>query len=102
MPTWNDRALTEVKQKVSLFEDKREQVTVLTPIEALDLDPSVVRILQRYSVNSVETLTSLTRKDLLNDFMGIGSIRTKRIKQCLAEHGLSLANSRKAKTDNAA
>jgi len=43
-----------------------------------------------------------TRKDLLNDFMGIGSIRTKRIKQCLAEHGLSLANSRKTKTDNVA
>ena len=100
--TWNDKALAEVKQKISLFENEREQVTVFTPIETLDLDPSIVRILKRYSVNSVETLTSLTRKELLNDFMGIRQIRTKKIKECLADHGLSLANSRKTKTDNAA
>lgn len=99
---WNDKALAEVKQKMSLFDEKRGQFTVITPIETLDLDPSIVRILQRYSVNSVETLVSLTRKELLEDFMGIGKIRTKKIKECLADHGLSLANSRKTKTDNAA
>lgn len=80
---------------MALFEKKKKQAPVITPIETLGLDADTVAALKKFSVNSVEELISISQKELTEEFAGIGPVRVKRIKKCLSEQGLSLRSSRK-------
>ena len=109
LPEWKlarimrgDRSFERLRQHMTLFEKKRIHMPVITPIETLGLDDGTVAALKKFSVNSVEELTSISQKELIKEFADIGPVRVKRIKQRLSEHGLSLKNSRKSVPKDAA
>ena len=90
-----DLGFKNLRQQMALFEKKKKQAPVITPIETLGLDADTVAALKKFSVNSMEELISISQKELTEEFAGIGPVRVKRIKQRLSEQGLSLRSSRK-------
>ena len=102
LPEWRlarivrgDLSFKNLRQQMALFEKKKKQAPVITPIETLGLDADTVAALKMFSVNSVEKLISISQNELTEEFAGIGPVRVKRIKKCLSEQGLSLRSSRK-------
>ena len=88
---WCDCYISEITERMAVLEKTEKPIETFTPVETLGLDPSTICVLHQYSISSVEALVKVTSKELREDFLGIGPKRLKRISQCLAEHGLSLA-----------
>ncbi len=91
---WNRRYLMDVKRQMDLFEVKKKPQRCMIPIEALGLDAYTTTLLKKFSVDSVEELTSVSARELHDEFPGIGKVRLQQIRQRLAQKGLALRDDR--------
>ena len=99
---WNRRFLMDVKRKMDLFEAKKKPLRCMTPIETLGLDAHTTTLLKKFSVDSVEDLTSISAGELHDEFPGIGKVRLQQIRQRLAGKGFALRDDPRPCKKNAA
>ena len=98
---WDRKYLMYVKHRMELLE-VRKKTQRLTPIETLGLDAYTTMLLKEFCVESVEDLTLTSAAELVDEFLGIRTVRLHQIRQKLAEKGLALRGDPKPSNRTAA